>query len=437
MGMKRPVKIVIVVGGILAVLVVGFLLLRGKIFPASVKAADPAYNTVKVTRGDIVVSVTPNSGQFQPSTITTIRPDSNMPTRKLVSILVKEGDRVTAGQALAKIDATGLDLDVLSAQANYTAQKVKLDNLKAKPAGMDLASAQASLTQAKANLDGAQENYDSVKALADKDLASKSQLADAERQLSVSKLQYDSAQLSYQNVKSQSQDDLVPSQEAAVAQADNDLQKAKIIFDSVVIRSPVSGVVADIPVAVGDLVGPSTAIMTVINPDPMLLLATVNENDMSQIKAGDPVAITPSAYPDTTIKGKVTQVDLKAQTQSNVSVFTATIEVPNKDGKILWGMTGDADITVLDVRDVLTLPNTAIRQSNGVSQVTILDGGKQISWDVQVGATDGSQTQIVAGLDEGTEVVVARRTATSTTNTQNRQGGGPGGGFGEVFRVIR
>jgi HlyD family secretion protein len=436
--MKKPVKIAIIGGAVVVVLLAGFLVFRGKLFPAKAGAADPAYSTVKVTRGNITTLVTPNSGQFQPNTITTIRPDSSMPTRKLVSILVKEGNRVKAGQVLARVDATGLDLDVRSAQATYESQKVKLDNLRAKPAGMDIASSEASLTQAKANLDGQQENYDGIKALADKDLASKSQLSDAERQLSIAKSQYDNALLSYQNVKSQSQDDVIQAQEAAVVQADNSLQKAKLILDSATIRSPVSGVVAEITVTVGDLIGPSTAMMTVIDPDPMLLLAQVNENDMSQLKVGNPAAVTPSGYPDMTINGKVVQIDLHAQTQSNVSVFTCTIEVPNRDGKILWGMTGDAEITVLDLKNVLTLPASAIRQSNGISQVTILDGGQQLAWEVQTGVTDGSQTEILAGLDEGTDVVVARRTTSTTTSTQ-RQGAqaGPGGDLGGVFRALR
>jgi hypothetical protein len=66
--------------------------------------------------------------------------------------------------------------------------------------------------------------------------------------------------------------------------------------------------------------------------------------------------------------------------------------------------------------------------------VTILDGGQQVSWEVQTGATDGTRTQIVAGLDEGTDVVLTRRTA-STSSTAARPGGG--GGFGGVFGILR
>jgi hypothetical protein len=81
----------------------------------------------------------------------------------------------------------------------------------------------------------------------------------------------------------------------------------------------------------------------------------------------------------------------------------------------------------------VTLPTSAIRTSNGTSTVTILDAGQPISWEIQTGATDGARTEIVAGLDEGTEVVLTKRTS-STTTSGNRQGGP---GFGGVFGILR
>jgi len=149
--------------------------------------------------------------------------------------------------------------------------------------------------------------------------------------------------------------------------------------------------------------------------------------------------VTPSGYPDMNIPARVTAIDLHAQVQNNVSVFTTTIQVPNHDGKILWGMNADAEITVLSLKNVLTLPSSAIRTSNGTSTVTILDGGQQVAWEVETGATDGTRTQIVAGLDEGTEVVLASRRSTtagsSAASPQVQVRGG--GGMGAVFGIFR
>ena len=426
----------IIVAALVVIAGVGFLLLRGKAGAASPAASRtgtpaPAVSLVKVTRGDLTASVTA-SGQFQPNTIVTIRPDSNMPTRKIVRIEALEGRRVVAGQALAEIDATGLDLSLKSAQASYQSAQVKLGNLKAKPAGMDLATAQAALVQAQAAVETQQENYESVKALEAKGLASRNQLSDAERQLASARASYEASRLSWENTKGQSQEDVISAQEAAVAQADNDRQMARIVLDSAVIRSPISGVVAEVLVNVGDLVSPSTAIATVIDPDPMWLQAQVNEADMPQVRVGQSALVTPSGYPDHPVAGRVTQINLHAVVQSNVSVFTTTIEVPNRDGKLLWGMNADAEISVFSLKNVLLLPTSAIRTSNGGAQVTIMDGAQMVAWDVQTGATDGSRTQIVAGLDEGTEVVVPRKGPGATTATTPRPGG-----FGPMFGLFR
>jgi HlyD family secretion protein len=435
---KNRSRVVIVIVVIVAAAGLGVTLFRGQLFgKQSVKTgADPAAPTmVKVTRGSLAVSVTA-SGQLQPSTVTTIRPDSNMPTRKLVKLFVAEGQRVQAGQALAEVDPSGLDFDLQSATANLEAQKVKLANLKARPAGLDAAAAQASLASAQSALDSAQESYDSQKGLFDQGLASKKDYTDAERALQVAKASYASAHLSFESAKAQNADADVQAQQAAVASAQSELAKARLIYDSITIRSPVKGVVADLNAVIGDLISPSTALMTVVEADPMWLVAAVNESDIGQVALGQAVSVTPSGFPDLILRGTVISIDLHATVQSNVSVFPVTVAVPNRDGKLLWGMNADAEISVFSLPNALLLPSTAIRAANGASTVTILDNGQQVAWDVQVGPSDGTKTQIVAGLDEGDEVVLSRRASSNGASSAQRQGGSPGG-MGAVFGIMR
>jgi HlyD family secretion protein len=444
--MKKGTKIAIIVAGIGAAAAAGVFAFRGSLFhaPRDPAPGEPAgYTTARVTRGDITATV-PGSGQFEPNTIAVVRPDSNMPTRKVVRILVVAGQRVKAGQALAQIDASGLDLDLASAQAYYDAQEVKLENLRNRPADLDLAQAEASLTQARLNLESQQQSYDNIKALAEKNLATRNQLNEADRQLAIAKANAEASRLAYQSVEAQSPQDEIRAQESALAQADSELRKARLVWESRIIRAPVEGMVAEINVNVGDMVGPSgiqgsatgdkfgpsTAMMTVVDADPMILQAQVNETDMGQLRIGNRAAVTPTAYPDLHLAGRVTQIDLHAQVVSNVSVFNVSIEVPNPDGKLLWGMNADADIAVLSVKDVLTLPSSAIRSVSGNAQVTILDQGKPVAWDVQTGVSDGSRTQILAGLDEGQEVLMpSRRNA-----AQNDQRPQPT--MRQVFRVL-
>jgi HlyD family secretion protein len=430
--MKKRAKIALFACVVLAAAAVSLYAFRGRIFSGSAVAngKDTGYATVNVSRGDISVSVSA-SGKLEPKTYTTIRPDPNMPTRKLLRILVSEGQRVKTGQALAEIDRSGLDLDLQSAQANYQAQKVKLANLKAMPTAEQLAQSLAELEQARQEQQSARESFDSMKSLAEKSLASKNQLADAERQLAVSGAHLDASQQAYNSVKAGSTEDVIQAQEAAVAQAESALQKARLILDSTVICAPSAGVVTNIVVRVGDLVDPSTALMSVADMERMMLWAQVNEYDVGQVRIGQPTLVMPTAFPDLQLQGTVIQLDLTAQVVGNVSVFNAAIEVPNSDMKLLWGMNADAEIQVLNRPGVLTLPNTAIQRGGGSSRVTILQEGKPIFRNVQTGATDGVRTEIVAGLDEGQEVAVLnRKSAGQGQNGQNPQGPGA------MFRVL-
>lgn len=436
--MKKGPKIVIIAAAVVVVAAgAAVFLLRGKIFPSAANgsAAGTTYTIYRVATGDLSVTVAV-SGTVEPVVSTTVRPDSNLPTRKLVRLLVKEGDTVRAGQAVAEIDASGLDLDLASAKASYESARVKLANLKAGATATELAQAESSLASAQLELQTQQANYDSTKALVDKGLAAKGDLDSAERQLALAKLKLETATASYNDVKAGSAADVIQSQEAAVAQAFNNYQKAKLVLEAATVRTPIGGLVTDIAVAVGDLVGPSTGLMTVADMGTMVLQAAVNENDIGQVKIGQEAVVTPASYPDLQLRGRVVAMDLKAKVSGNVSTFNVSIQVPNRDGKLLWGMNADAEISVMSVKGVLTLPTSAVKTSGtGTGTVTILDEGKPISWNVQVGATDGSKYEILGGLAEGDEVAVAKKTSTSTATTTgiNQRGAGMGGGNVMIF----
>ncbi len=127
--MKKRGKGLLIAACVLVVAGVGLWFLRGTLFPstgaAKTGSTQAAVSTVKVTRGDIQTTVSA-SGQLEPATRITIRPDSNMPTRKIVRLFVAVGQKVAADQPIAEIDPTGLDLALKSAEATYQSQRAAL-----------------------------------------------------------------------------------------------------------------------------------------------------------------------------------------------------------------------------------------------------------------------------------------------------------------------
>ena len=429
--MKKGTKIIVIAAAALAVAGAAVFLLRGKLFPSAGGAdADTAYTVQTVTRGELSITVAV-SGTLEPVSYATIYPDSNMPEyRKLLKLHVNKGEAVRKGQLIAEIETSGLDLDLASTKASYESAKAKLANLKAGPTATELAVAESSLQQAQFDLVTAQATRDSTKTLVEKDLAARGELDSAERSLALAKLKLEAAASSYDDVKAGATADVINAQEAAVAQSYNNYLKAKLIFEAAQITAPISGTVTEVFVKVGDLIQNSTAILSIGDLDTMILQADVNENDIGQIAIGQKATVTAAGYPDMPLPGTVTLIDMRGSVSGNVTTFKAAIEVPNRDHLLMWAMNADAEVAVLSVKDALTLPASAVKVTgSGTGTVTILDGGEPVSWEVQLGTTDGSRYEILGGLAEGDEVVMVKKAATAATTTgTGRQGGLPGGG---------
>ncbi len=423
-----------VVGMALLVVAGGIVIMATALNRGARNGRAASWTVTKVARGAIAVTV-PASGTFEPDETTTIRPDSSMPQRKITSIPVNEGDRVAAGQIVATVDSSLLDLQVKSAQANLQAQTTKLKEMQISTPN-SMKQAESALQQAGIAAQSAQYTYDSTKSLLAKGLASQQQLLDAQKALLQAQAQREDAQSTLDQLKQGTIADQLAAQESARVAAESAYEQARLALDSTRIRTQVDGVVSQVNVNLGDLVGPETSICVVSRTDPMILVAQVNESDIAGVAVGQSAAVTPWGYPDLRLAGVVTQIAQMAVSKSNVTSLEVDIQVPNKDGRLLWGMNADAEVTTQQAGDALVLPNAAILQRRGdVAQVQVADGSETVRWDVKVGITDGKLTQIVAGLDEGDQVAIESRASPAAApagGAQNNRNAGPA-----VFRAFR
>ena len=257
-----------------------------------------------VQRRDLVASVTA-SGNVTPHTKVDLSSDI---TGRIVKLAVKEGDMVSKGQFLLQIDPS-------EAQANV------------ERAGAALSAAKASAAQAKANLIQAQKSYDRSMEIkkANPQLISDEQLEQLRTTVDV-----DQAVLEAQN-------HLVDQNVAELAQVKSALGKTTIY-------APMAGRVTRLNVEGGE-----TAIMGTLNKDAATLLTIsdmsvletkvkVDETDVARIQVGDSAIVQIDAYPDTTFRGRVTEI-------SNSSVKSATSAQSNGDQAVDYEVT----IRLLDV----------------------------------------------------------------------------------------
>lgn len=293
----------LVVGAALLVLLVVLWNIFGS------KEEEEPYRTAAIDRGAItrVVSAT---GSLQPLVSVNVGSTVSGP---VVEVGADFNSRVTEGQVLARLDPASFQQRIVQAQAN--------------------------LSQAQAQFGVASADYARYQRL--------EQAGFASEQLMISqRAARDSAR-------------------AAVSQANAALASARTDMARSVIRSPIDGVVVDRQINVGQSVAASFQAPTlfVIAQDLSRLQAniTVDEADIGEVQQGQPVRFTVDAFPDGAFEGRVSQVRQQGVDTQGVVSYTVVVEADNPGGRLLPGMTANAEIVIDETQNVLRLPNAALR----------------------------------------------------------------------------
>ena len=156
-----------------------------------------------------------------------------------------------------------------------------------------------------------------------------------------------------------------------------------------------------------------------------------SETDIPKLKMGQAATITATALGSDTVVGKVCSLSVVGTQISGVTSFGVTVCLDGSNPSLLVGMSATAAVVTDRADGAVLVPSLAVKTVGGQQVVTVLgaDGKTQTNVPVQVGITNGSQTQIVSGLSDGATVVETLQTTTPT-----RTGGGvrgfPVGGFG-------
>ena len=267
------------------------------------------FDTEKVTVGDINKVVMAN-GIINPKD--TVKISSQVPGN-VEKIYVDFNDVVKKGQKLAKIET-----DVLE---------------------RDLKSAEAALKQAESTLNIYKITYDREKELYKNNYIAKAEFDKAENDLVSARENHKIAKLKY--------------------------EKARIELGQAYITSPVDGIVTSIDVSEGQMVtnGYTTTVMFQIAEDlsKMQIETSVSEADIGMINNDLKITFTVDAYKNKVFTGKIKQIRLLPALEQNVVVYTVIIDVENEEGLLLPGMTAYVSITIDSVKNVLRIPNTALR----------------------------------------------------------------------------
>jgi membrane fusion protein, heavy metal efflux system len=174
------------------------------------------------------------------------------------------------------------------------------------------------------------------------------------------------------------------------------------------VPAPIDGVVTERGANVGLNVDTATKLFTVVDLSTVWVVADLYEKDFPRVQVGTEAAITTSARPDLTVRGRVSYVD--PQVSADTRTAKVRIEVPNAGGELRLGMYADVVVTGPAAASTLEVPRSAV-QNVGDRMVVYLanpkEPGKFVEREVRLGQTSGEQVEVVSGVQPGDVVVTA------------------------------
>lgn len=460
-GFEKKNKLWLIAGSV-AVLLIAWLMWRNQ--KSGQKAA---WETAQLANGAIELIIS-SSGTL--NAINTVEVGTQV-SGVIEEIKVDFNDVVKKGQLIAKLDIRNLqaalqradaallqaDVQVSQARRAYTnAQKYN----SGKEADLSVVEAEAALQQVKTQLEQAEREYERYKKLYEDGVVAKTdfetKLTEYERLkagFQSMSATLDRTKANVSNVDLQKSLEDLKTAQANLASMKAAREQAKINLDYAYIRAPIDGIVLSRNVEVGQTVAASlqTPVLFAIANDltKMEIEASVDEADIGFIKTGQPVVFTVDAYLDITFEGTVEEIRLQPQIVSNVVTYTVIVSAPNKDQKLMPGMTANLDVLTAQRSNVLKAPAAALsftppeeyvqpwreylqnaatatqskNEENGGSGVLwILEGDRPVPKLVKTGLSDGSFTEISGGeLKEGQSVITGMNGGTVQPAKNNQQ----------------
>ena len=386
----------------------------------------------------------------------------------LTQLYVEQGDRVSQGQVLARMDVGDIRAQILQNRANLAQVQAQLDQARAGSRPQEIEQAKARLAQAQAQLNQARAgnrsqeiaqaqaqvnsaqaqvtltqsrvnryrqltqqgatSQDQLEQFISEDQRAKASLDEAQKRLSLLEVGSRNEEITAREaavtearaalvlLQNGSRPEEIAQRLAAVKAAQAQIQAAEVRLQDTVIRAPLSGIVTQKYANVGAFVTPTTSASTSASATSssivavargLEVLAQVPEVDIGRIKQGQQVEIVADAYPDQVFKGNVRLIAPEAVVEQGVTSFQVRVALDTGIEQLRSGL--NVDLTFLGDRlsNALVLPTVAIVTEQGKTGVLVTDAQNKPQFqEVTIGAQIEDQTQILQGVKQGDLVFI-------------------------------
>jgi HlyD family secretion protein len=288
------------------------------------------------------------------------------------------GNLVQAGQLLVQIDTKELNAQASVAQAAVRSVKDQTSQ------------AQIAIENAKSNLDYAKKSFDRTKALFDTNAVPQSQLDDAQNKLTQSEMAFQNETKRFQILSG-----------SGLAQSEAQLNLIQVQISNSTITSPISGIVTNKNINLGEIAPMGSALMAVADVSTLKLQGNVSQDALPLLSIGMKVSVSVDGLPDDGRIGEITQIGPMAAATGQY--FPVVISLKNTR-KLMAGMTATGHLDLTSPEGTI-VPLSAIVPGNGNKAVFVVEEGRAVRRPVVLGLANDRDVLVLKGVASGDLVV--------------------------------
>ncbi|SDL55058.1 efflux RND transporter periplasmic adaptor subunit [Halarsenatibacter silvermanii] len=319
----------------------------------------------------------------------------------LIEIYPDIGDRVETGDRIARLEAEKLDLGIKAGEKALEQIEKELEMAEAGARKEELKQVEARYEAARESFEIAEDHHRRVKYLYEHDVAPKTELDEAEQRLNEARAEYKTAEQSLEMSEQGARPEEIDILKAAIAEAEYELEKARVDQQDLKVTAPVEGTIGELPIDEGALVGDDTVLAVIMEMEELKFSVETTAGRAADIRRGQPAELSFDSHPEETFRGMVDEIYPAADEGSGQ--FEFNIALPNPDSRLRAGEYGEARITT-EENDYLEIPSSALVENDN-PKIYLVESEMLKEVEVEIISRSEDKVEIAGDLEKGDLIV--------------------------------
>lgn len=389
--MKLKNNVLKIVICVIAVFCIG-LIVRNIIKNKSVETSSKTRNvTVQQVKSTSISTTVDYSGKLKADTEVSISPKS---PGKVTSLNVKVGSTVNSGDTLFTLDSSNLEAQLEQQQAGIDSANANLNKAQGADVDQQIVQSQQAVNSSSISYNDALTNYNRTKKLYSAGATTKQDLDSAKTKLDTASSSLSSAKQTLNLIKEKVGPSAVAVAQAQVNQQKSGLKSIQTQIDDNTIKSPISGIVSEVNVHKGEISSSAQTSIKIIDENSIMAETGIPDTMMSKVKQGQSIYVIIPSISSKKLKGSV--YNITPDVDSKTQLHTLKVKISNTDKNITSGMFCKILMPDEDKKDVIAIPNQAVKVENGVSYVYTVKNNKVKKISVKTGISNDEITEILS-----------------------------------------